>query len=55
MIDCNLVVSEFELDLYNYVHIWTNALGKGMNSFILQAMNKIVQLMFFYKDGLDFK
>ena len=29
-------VSEFELQLVFYVHIWTNTLGKGMNPLIPQ-------------------
>ena len=28
-----IVVSEFELQLRNYVHFQTNIFGKGMNSF----------------------
>ena len=36
--DCRIVVSEFELQSRNYVHFWTNTLGKGMNPLILPAM-----------------
>ena len=34
MLDCNLIVSEFELQISYYIHFWTNALGKGMNLLI---------------------
>ena len=36
--DCEIVVSEFELQLHYYIHFWTNTLGKGMNLLILPAM-----------------
>ena len=32
ILDCDIGVSEFELESRNYVHFWTNTLGKGMNS-----------------------
>ena len=31
MLDCNIVVSEFELQFRNYVYFWTNTFGKGIN------------------------
>ena len=34
-LDCEIVVSEFELQSHYYVHFRTNTLGKGMNLFIL--------------------
>ena len=46
-LDCGLEVSEFELQLRYYVHFWTNALRKGMNSFISKANNQIVSQLFF--------
>ena len=55
MLDYNIVVSEFELQLCYYIHFWTNTLGKGMNPFIPSAMVQIVQLLFFYKDGFDIR
>ncbi len=33
-----LTVREFELELRNYIHFWTNSFGKGMNPLILPAM-----------------
>ena len=30
VLDCDIVVSEFELQLRYYVQFWTNNLGKGM-------------------------
>ena len=50
-----IIVSEFELQLCNYIQIWTNALGKGMNPLIFPAMGQIVPLLFFLKDGFGFK
>ena len=38
VLDCNIVVSEFELQLCNIIHFWTNTLEKGMNPFIPLAM-----------------
>ena len=31
MLDCDIVVSEFELQSRYYVHLRTNTLGKGIN------------------------
>ena len=31
ILDCNIVISESELKSNNYVHFWTNIVGKGMN------------------------
>ena len=28
MLNCNTVVSKFKLQSHNYIHFWTNALGK---------------------------
>ena len=39
VLDCNILVSEFELQLRYYVHFRTNTLGKDVNSLILQAMS----------------
>ena len=38
VLDCGIVVSEFELQSRYYVHFQTNTLGKGMNPLILPAM-----------------
>ena len=37
-IDCGIVVREFVLQSFYYVHFRANTLGKGMNSLILPAM-----------------
>ena len=37
-LDCDIVVSEFEIQLHHYVHFQTNAQEKGMNPLILIAM-----------------
>ena len=36
--NCGIVVREFVLQSHYYVHFRANALGKGMNPFILPAM-----------------
>ena len=38
VVDCGIVVSEFELQSLHYIHFRTNTLGKGMNPLILPAM-----------------
>ena len=38
MLDCDIVVSMFELQSRYYVHFRTNALGKGMNLIIPSAI-----------------
>ena len=38
VMDCGIVVSEFELQSRYYVHFRANTLGKGMNPLILPAM-----------------
>ena len=55
MLDCDIVVSEFEFQSRNYIHFSTNTLRKGMNPLILPNMGKIVSLLFFYKDGFTIK
>ena len=54
MQNCEIVLREFELQSRYYVHFRTNALAKGMNPFILPALNWIVPLLF-YKDGYGIK
>ena len=31
VLDCDMVVHEFEIQLCCYIHFWTNTLGKDMN------------------------
>ena len=38
VMDCGIVISEFELQSHYVVHFRTNTLGKGMNPLILPAM-----------------
>ena len=53
--DCGIVVSEFELQSRYCVHFRTNTFGKGMNPLILPAIDQIVPLKIFSKDGFDIK
>ena len=56
ILDYDIIISEFELKSRYYVHIRTNLLRKGMNTFIPQpAMVEIIPLLLFYKNGLGFK
>ena len=38
VLDCDLEVGEFELQLRFYVHFWTNTLGKDVNPLISPIM-----------------
>ena len=38
MMDCNIILSEFELQSQDYVHFQTNSFGKGMNLVIPTSM-----------------
>ena len=46
MLDCILKVGEFELHSHNYIHFWTNTLGKGKNllstSYELNSITAII-------------
>ena len=48
---CDIVACEFEFELRNYIHFRTNTYQKGINSFILQGMRKVVSILYFNKDG----
>ena len=37
MLDCNIIVSEFKLQLHYYVYFQTNTLGEGMKLLILPS------------------
>ena len=54
MLDCDIIVSEFKLQPYSYIHFQTYALEKGMNYLIPSAKGWIVTLLFF-KEGFDIK
>ena len=47
MLDCNIVVSEFELQKRYYVHFQTNTLEKGMALLILSryGLNSIITVL----------
>ena len=47
VLDCGLVVSEFDLDSGYYIHLLVNTLEKGMSTFILPALGWILSLVFF--------
>ena len=58
VLDCQILVGEFELKERNYVDFRTNNLGKGMNALTStprQTIVKIVLLMSFNKDGFGIK
>ena len=39
VLDCDIVINEFELQSRHYVHFWTNTLGKCMNPLITPVMD----------------
>ena len=39
MLDCNIIVSKFEVQSRNYIHFQTNTIRKGMNSLIPPIMD----------------
>ena len=34
MLDCDILVNKFDIQLHYYVPFWTNTLGEGMNPLI---------------------
>ena len=44
VLDCNIVVHEFEIQLRYYIHFWTNTHGKGIGPLVVS------QVLFFFKD-----
>ena len=55
MMDSNITVSEFELQLRYYVHFRTNNIGKGVYPHIPPAIGKTVVLLSYHKDGFGIK
>ena len=56
MPDCNIIVKEFKLQWFYYVHVQTNTLGKSTISFIpTPAKGEIIPLLSFNKDGFGIK
>ena len=47
VLDCGIVLSEFELQSRNYFHFLTNTIRKGMNPLNLLASGQIAPLQFF--------
>ena len=39
VLDCEIVVSDFEFHPHYYIHFWTNTLRKSMIPLILKAMS----------------
>ena len=54
VMDCDIVVSDFDLQSCCYVHFRTNTLGKGMNSLIPNygLNNTITILLHTYNFGI---
>ena len=53
--DFGIVVCEFKLQSFYYVHFRANTLGKGMKPLILSAMGQIAPLLFFFENGFGIK
>ena len=53
MLDCSMIVSEFELQSFYSIYFRANTLAKSMKPFSYVLNNTTVQ--FFYKDGFDIK
>ena len=51
----DIATSEFELQSHFYVYSTTDAVWKGMNSLILEAINWIELLLSFYKNSLGIR
>ena len=51
MLDCDIVVSKFKLQLCQYIHFQTNTLGKGMNLSYPSSYELNSATTVFYKDG----
>ena len=47
--------SKFELQSRYYSYVWTNTLGKGINSFIITAVNQLMSLLSFTRSILALK
>ena len=55
VLDCDIVVSDFELQSRYYVYFRFNTIKKGMNFLIPSAINLMVSVLFFYDDGFGIK
>ena len=55
VLDSSFEVNELKLQLYYYIHFWTNTFGKSINFLISSAIKEVVILLFFNKDIFDIK
>ena len=55
VLDCAIVIGEFEFLSRYYAHFLTNTIGKDINPFIPSAMAGIVPQPLFYKVGFGIK
>ena len=56
MLDCGIIVTEFEFQLCYYIHFQTNTFGKGWNPFIPpQLWVKLYFNYSLYNDGFSIK
>ena len=55
MLDSNIIVNNFKLQLCYYIHFRTNIPGKGDNLLTSLAMSEIAVLLFFFKNGFSIK
>ena len=55
VLDCDIVVSSFDIQSHYCIHFRTNTFGKGMKPLIPPAMCKVASPLSFYKDGFGIK
>ena len=55
VLNCGIVVSEFELQSRHYVDFQSSTLEKGMSPLIHPTIGQIIPLLIFYKGGFDIK
>ena len=52
VLDCDIVESEFELQLFYYVYFWTNTLGKSMKPIPSYGLNSITTVLYMADFGI---
>ena len=45
VLNCNILVREFEIQLHYYTHFWCNTLGKDMNLFNFYGLNSTTAVL----------
>ena len=55
VLDCDIIVCGFELQLRYYIHFQINTPGKDKNSLISTAVGKIVPLLSLYMDDFGIR